>query len=148
MMIAELGSVEDPTDTRKGEWITDAQNLFKEPSYSQFTLVSYFNLHHDEGIADCDWRISTSTAATDAFAALAADPFYGGIATPFVLPPPDACTAFRDGATVTLDWNFDGHIIRRNGNWLTTEPDGTTTFTDINAPANACLLYTSPSPRD
>ena len=54
MMIAELGSVEDPTDpTRKGEWITDAQNLFKEPSYSQFTLVSYFNLHHDGGIFDC-----------------------------------------------------------------------------------------------
>ena len=47
-MIAELGSVEDPTDTRKGEWITDAQSLFKDPSYSQFTLVSYFNLHHDE----------------------------------------------------------------------------------------------------
>ena len=146
MMITELGSAEDPNDpNRKGEWITAAQNLFKDPSYSQFTLVAYFNLHHDEGIFDCDWRIGTSTAATDAFAALADDPFYGGtgIATPFVPPPPaqaDACTAVRDGATVTLDWNFDGHIIRRNGDWLSTEPDGTTTFTDINAPANATYI--------
>lgn len=79
MMITELGSAEDPTDpTRKGEWIADVQNLFKDPTYSQFTHVSYFNLHHDEGIFDCDWRVSTSTAATDAFVELAADPFYGG----------------------------------------------------------------------
>ena len=89
MMIAELGSVEDPTDpTRKREWIADVQNLFKDPTYSQFSLVSYFNLHHDEGVIDCDWQISTSFAATDAFVALADDPFYGGtgIATPFVPP--------------------------------------------------------------
>ena len=143
MMITELGSAEDPTDpTRKGEWIADVQNLFKDPTYSQFTLVAYFNLHHDKGIFDCDWRISTSTAATDAFAALADDPFYGGtgIATPFVPPVLDACMAVRDGDTVTLNWNFDGHIIRRNGDWLSTEPDGTTSFTDINAPANATYV--------
>jgi hypothetical protein len=154
MMIAELGSVEDPADpSRKGEWITDVQNLFKDPTYSQFTHVSYFNLHMDEGIFDCDFRVSTSTAATDAFVALADDPFYGGtgIATPFDPPMLDACTAVRDGATVTLNWNFDGRIIRRNGVWLSTEPNGTTTFTDINAPANATYLirdYSTGSRRD
>ena len=143
MMIAELGSAEDPADpTRKGEWITDAQNLFKDPAYSQFTLVSYFNIHHVDGVIDCDWRVSTSTAATDAFVALAADSFYGGTgnATPFRQRASGACTAVRDGATVTLNWDSDGHIIRRNGVWMSTEPEGTTTFTDINAPANATYI--------
>ena len=51
------------------------------------------------------------------------------------------CTAVRTAtSTVTLDWNVDGHIIRRNGDWLTTEPNGTTTFTDTSAPANATYL--------
>ena len=133
LMIAEFGSVEDPNNrNRKAQWITDFRNLFKEPSYSQFTHLAYFNLHHDEGIFDCDWRISTSTAATNAFAALANDPYYegAGIATPFVQPASGTCTAVRNGNTVTLNWNSDGSIIRRNGGWLSTEPNGTTTFTD------------------
>ena len=142
-MIAEFGSVEDPNNrNRKARWITDFRNLFKEPSYSQFTHLAYFNLHHDGGIFDCDWRISTSTAATNAFAALANDPYYEGtgIATPFVQPASGTCTAVRNGNTVTLNWNSDGSIIRRNGGWLSTEPNGTTTFTDTNAPANATYL--------
>ena len=143
LMIAEFGSVEDPNNrNRKAQWITDFRNLFKEPSYSQFTHLAYFNLHHDGGIFDCDWRISTSTAATNAFAALANDPYYEGtgIATPFVQPASGTCTAVRNGNTVTLNWNSDGSIIRRNGGWLSTEPNGTTTFTDTNAPANATYL--------
>ena len=145
MMITELGSVEDPNNpNRKANWITDAQALFKEPAYSQFTLVSYFNLHHDEGIFDCDWRIGTSTAATNAFAALANDPYYGGAAptpaptpTPAPAPAPNSCTAVRNGNSVTLNWNFTGNIIRRNGSWLNTQPADATTFTDTNAPTNA-----------
>ena len=143
LMIGEFGSVEDPNNpNRKGQWITDLRNLFKEPSYSQFTHLAYFNSHHDEGIFDCDWRISTSTAATNAFAALANDPYYEGtgIATPFVQPASGTCTAVRNGNTVTLNWNSDGSIIRRNGDWLATESNGTTTFTDTSAPANAAYL--------
>ena len=143
MMIGEFGSVEDPNNrNRKAQWITDFRNLFKEPSYSQFTHVSYFNLHQDEDIFDCDWRISTSTAATNAFAALANDPYYEGtgIATPFVAPATGTCTAVRSGNTVTLNWNSDGSVIRRNGDWLSTEPNGTTTFADANAPANATYI--------
>ena len=145
MMITEIGSAEDAEDpTRKGDWIADSQTLFKEPSYSQFTLVSYFNFHHDEGIFNCDWRISTSPAATAAFAALADDPFYGGtgIAPPVVPPPPAApepeCVLQNTDGLVTLTWNETGTpIVVRNGSWLASLTEGTTSYLDVAAPADA-----------
>ena len=30
--------------------------------------------------------------------------------------------------------------IRRSGDWLSTEPDGTKSFTDFNAPVNPCVV--------
>lgn len=149
LMIGEYGSVEDPSNrNRKAQWITDFRNLFKEPGYSQFTLLAYFDVYHDEGIYDCDWRIRTSSAATNAYAALANDPFYQGSGTAAgnnnaTSPVPAAsgvCTAVRNGNNVTLNWNTNGTNIRRNGIWYSTVPDGTTTVTDGNAPASATYL--------
>lgn len=147
LMIGEFGSVEDPRDrNRKAKWINDVRNLFKEPAYSQFTHLAYFNLHHKGGKYNCDWRVGTSRPATEAFAALAADPYYKGTGVArapispatAVLPATGACTAVRTGrSTVNLKWKSKGYVIRRNGNWLSTVPNGTSSFTDIDAPANA-----------
>lgn len=78
LYLTEWASAEDPARPgRKAQWITDARNLFKQPGWEQFDGVDYFNLR---GQGNCDWRVTSSTSAGAAFAAMGADPFYGGTA--------------------------------------------------------------------
>jgi hypothetical protein len=81
MWLPEWGVVEDPDQPgRKAQWITDAQELFKQPAYQRFIAVSYWNtLSHN--YAGCDFRITTSTSALDAFKTMANDQFYLGAVT-------------------------------------------------------------------
>lgn len=78
LALAEFGSAEDPNEPgRKAQWIADAQQLFKQPAYQRFIAISYWNTlsHNYEG---CDFRITTSTSALNAFKTMAGDPFYSG----------------------------------------------------------------------
>jgi hypothetical protein len=73
LMIAELGSVEDPADPgRKATWFTDAVGTLAR-SMPRVRAVVY-----DHGQTTCDWRLDSSTRSMDAFVKLAQDPFFGG----------------------------------------------------------------------
>ncbi len=136
LMLAELGSVEDPLDSeRKAAWIDGAASLFLDPTYDQFTLVSWFNIDHPTPGTTCDWRTSTGDTSAEAFARLAAAPLFGGQGE----NPSPWCTAERDGTTVTVSWTDDGgtHVIRRNGRWLSTPGGDVSEYTDVLSPEQA-----------
>lgn len=142
LMLTEVGSVEDPADPgRKALWLNELATLMAEPAYSQFTLVAWFDLVHPEPGTDCDWRIQTSPQATDAFAALAATPAFGGdgpAADPY-------CTFQRSGADMTIVWPADpgSHVLRRSGAWLVTPADGVTSHVDVGSPAGSTYALRS-----
>ena len=72
--VTEFGSVEDPANpTRRAQWITAAQSLFKAPGYGRYAGVMYYDLKKA-----CDWRVETSAAALAAFVSMGADPYYSG----------------------------------------------------------------------
>lgn len=76
LLVAEFGTPEDPAQSlRKSQWIDQARLLFQQPAYSRFRAVSYWNQlsHNFEG---CDFRVTSSAAARNAFTAMAQDPYY------------------------------------------------------------------------
>lgn len=76
LAVAEFGTPEDPAQPgRKAQWIDDARELFKQPAYARIRAVSYWNQlsHNFDG---CDFRVTTSSAARQAFARMAQDPYY------------------------------------------------------------------------
>jgi hypothetical protein len=81
LVLAEFGSPEDPNAPgRKAQWIADAQQMFKQPAYQRFIAISYWNtVSHNYD--DCDFRITTSASAVNAFQTMASDPFYSGAVT-------------------------------------------------------------------
>lgn len=81
LVLAEFGSPEDPTQPgRKAQWIADAQQMFMQPAYQRFIAISYWNtLSHN--YAGCDFRITSSTSALNAFKTMSSDPFYSGAVT-------------------------------------------------------------------
>jgi hypothetical protein len=76
LLVAEFGTPEDPAQPlRKAGWIDQARLLFQQPAYSRFRAVSYWNqLSHN--FKGCDFRVTSSQSATDAFSAMAQDPYY------------------------------------------------------------------------
>lgn len=78
LLLSEWASAEQGGD--KAAWIDDARSLMKQPAYSQFLGLSYFN-KVDGTFPSCQWPISSSAAATAAFVRLAQDPFFGGPGT-------------------------------------------------------------------
>ena len=147
LMLAEFGSAEDWTDlTRKAQWLTNAQELFAQPEYDQFTAISYFSLNANNGGFNCDWRFTSSPASQAAFTTFANDPLFGGGIAP---PPPPApptpppttpiegavCLATPSGAGFSITWDEPGNpVIRRNGTWLATLAPGATSFVDPTPP--------------
>ncbi len=78
LMVAEFGTSEDPANpTAKADWITAADQLFKQPGYERFEAVAYWNTT-SHTYANCDFKIGSSPASQAAFNAMAADPFYSG----------------------------------------------------------------------
>jgi hypothetical protein len=78
LVLAEFGTPEDPADpTRKARWLTDVRHMFEQPEYSRFEAISYWNtLAHE--YPNCDFEVTTSQAALNAYRAMAGDPFYSG----------------------------------------------------------------------
>jgi hypothetical protein len=76
LAVAEFGTPEDPAQPlRKAQWIDQARELFQRPAYARIRVVSYWNQlsHNFDG---CDFRVTTSTPARDAFRRMAQDPYY------------------------------------------------------------------------
>jgi hypothetical protein len=78
LVMAEWGTPEDPANAnRKAQWITDARALLKQPAYQRFIGISYWS-HLSHTYEGCDFRVTSSTPALNAFKAMANDPFYAG----------------------------------------------------------------------
>jgi len=78
LVLAEWGTPEDPSNaSRKAQWIADAQAMFKQPEYQRFIGISYWN-SSSHTYAGCDFKVTSSSAALNAFRAMANDPFYSG----------------------------------------------------------------------
>ena len=76
LLVAEFGTPEDPAQPqRKAQWIDGARLLFQQPAYARFRAVSYWNQlsHNFEG---CDFRVTSSSSAQQAFVRMAQDPYY------------------------------------------------------------------------
>ncbi len=163
LILAEFGTPEG-NNGQKAQWLDETRALFKKGEYKdRFAAILYF--HYDDspnGNDKCDWWLDSSSSALSAATRLANDNFYradivaggggggndgdGGGADPAppAVPTPvgDGCTATRTGDTVTLSWSDDGRtpVVRRNGSWLTTLTNGTTSYVDRNAPAGATYV--------
>ena len=81
LVVAEWGSAEDPNQAgRKAQWIADAQQMFKAPAYARIVAISYWNSTshtHD----NCDFKITSSASALNAFKTMANDSFYSAPVT-------------------------------------------------------------------
>jgi Glycosyl hydrolase family 26 len=80
LMLTEWASHEDPNVAgRKASWITQAQALFKQPGWEQFTAVLYY---HNTLRASCAFPLDSSPSAMAAWLTMSNDPFYGGTPSP------------------------------------------------------------------
>lgn len=120
LWLAEWGSWEDPESPGlKGRWFDDARALFSRPSHAQFAGVSYFNSGNPT--TDCQWFITTSTSAEEAFTGMGDDPLYqadgawtttntGPVAS-FTVDCTDLTCTFTSTATdadgTIVDWAWD-----------------------------------------
>ena len=79
-MLAEFGTVEDAGDAgRKAAWLTDAFALFR--SWPELETAVYY-----QGTGTCPWQVTTSAAATDAFAVAASVPTAHGRPAAWLIP--------------------------------------------------------------
>lgn len=75
LVLAEWGSAEDPAQPgRKAQWLRDAATTLA--GWPQVKAAAYF-----DRVGTCDWRITTSATAADAFADIAHSPWANGAPT-------------------------------------------------------------------
>jgi Glycosyl hydrolase family 26 len=75
LTLPEWASTEDPAQpVRKGQWFADAQALFKQPGWEQFTAVLYY--HYRSHTGTCTWFVDSSQSALTADRAMASDVYY------------------------------------------------------------------------
>lgn len=76
LVVAEFGSPEDPDRPgRKAQWISEARQLFQRAAYARIKSVSYWN-RHSINFVNCDFRVTSSESALEAFRQMANDPYY------------------------------------------------------------------------
>jgi hypothetical protein len=95
LMLAEWGSTTQGGD--KAAWITEAGELLKQPGWEQFIALSYYS-RVDQNYSNCNFPIDSSPSVTAAFAAMGADPFYGGAGSPPPPPPPPPSNTIFNGS--------------------------------------------------
>jgi hypothetical protein len=74
-MVAETGACEQGGD--KGAWITAAANSMKT-SFTNVKAFVYFDEFFEQSI-NCDWRVTSSQGALDAYKAMGADAYFNGL---------------------------------------------------------------------
>jgi Glycosyl hydrolase family 26 len=119
LWLPEFATVEDAAQpNRKADWIRDAAALFQQPGWAQFRGVSYFH-YLVPSFPNCEWWVNSSTKSLNAFAAMGADPFYGGDVPPpadptalFVVGDPAVPTSGDTAAATRLTAiNFDVTVV-------------------------------------
>jgi len=106
LIVAEWGSHEDAsTPGRKANWITEAQALFQQPGWEQFTTLMYYN---QALRSSCNFWLDSSQATLSAWVTMAQDPFYmRGVPADDAVPPSIPGTPTGTSAqagTVDLTW--------------------------------------------
>jgi Glycosyl hydrolase family 26 len=127
LWLPEFATVEDPNDLdRKADWLRDATALFQQPGWEQFSGVAYFH-YLVSSFPNCEWWINSSIESVDAFAAMGADPFFGGD----VPPPADPTALFVVGDPALLTTADATASVRLSANNLdvTVIDDGLVTAT-------------------
>lgn len=81
LMLTEFGTVEwqdavTASSPSKASWLEDAEALFQQPAYSQFTLINLWNSVGNGTHSTCDFRIGSSPSALAAMQAWGQDPAY------------------------------------------------------------------------
>ncbi len=104
----EWASHEDPLiPGRKANWINEAQAVFQQPGWEQFTTLLYYDRSQKP---TCNFWINSSVSSAGALAAMGSDPFYGrfdGGPTDTTPPSiPGQPTGLSDApGTVSLTWS-------------------------------------------
>ena len=156
LIVTEWGSHEDAsTPGRKANWITEAQALFKQPGWEQFTTVIYYN---QALRSSCNFWLDSSQATLSAWVAMANDSFYlrgvpssDGVA-PTIPGQPSAVSAVP--GTVDLTWQAStddvattlSYSIFRDGasvpvGTVTSSSTGSVTFRDTGLAGGAVHTY-------
>ena len=108
MMAGEYGVLETSTD-RKANWIDAARTTLKADQ-PDFDAIVYFNSYgYDNNEIWRDWTMDTSNSALNAFALMAADPYFNGGPA---FPTPDTMITTGSGPTgtgrqTTATFSFD-----------------------------------------
>jgi hypothetical protein len=157
LMLMEWAS-HDPTATpgRKATWINEAQALFKQPGWEQFTTVLYYHNSHKP---TCTFWVDSSASSLAAFKTMANDPFYGrteaGGGTPDTSPPtaPGKPTGQSNAlGSIMLTWQAStddlattlSYSIERDGAVVGTVSSSSTTtvsFTDTGLVGGSTHTY-------
>ncbi len=147
LWLPEFATIEDPAQpNRKAAWLAAAQSLFKQPGWEQFRGALYFHTEHDNSqYPACDWWADSSAQSRDAFAAMGADPYFGGEGEP---PPPPAGSGLLfvvgDPAALTTGDTAVRNRLTAAGHTVTLADDGTVTAGDATGQA-AVLISASVS---
>jgi hypothetical protein len=124
LTLPEFASIEDPDDPmRKARWLNDAAQLFTQPKYDDFTLISYYN-RRQPGQPACDWSLDSSPQSLAAIRSLVTQPVFdnGQHPSPDPVSAPRNCAAtlMLDG-TVRVTWGAEpdgiGYVVYRNNYW-------------------------------
>jgi hypothetical protein len=124
LWLAEYASAQDPArPDRRGEWIDDVRELFKQPGWEQFDGILYFNT---DGRGDCVWFTDGDAGTLERFRAMAQDPFYAG-------------PAFEEGQATTTS----STSTTTSSTTTTVEPTTTTTTTTTVEPTTTSTTTTT-----
>jgi beta-glucanase (GH16 family) len=114
-MVAETGSCEQGGD--KARWLRDMHRDVKA-SFPNVKAVVYFDEFHEQSI-NCDWRVTTSAGALDAYRAMGAEPYFGGAsAAPAPTPEPTLVWSDEFNAAAGALPNVANWSMRTGGRWM------------------------------
>jgi PKD domain/Glycosyl hydrolase family 26 len=120
-VVAEWGSEEDPNQAdHKAAWITAAGQTME--GWPQIKAASYFDATGD--IAGCDFSLTTSASAAQAFAQLGQQAYFNVRPTVAVSPSPEAGQAPLE---VGFDTAGTAGTMNPIASWVMNFGDGTTT---------------------
>jgi hypothetical protein len=147
LMLMEWAS-HDPTATpgRKATWINEAEALFKQPGWEQFTTVLYY---HNTLKASCTFWADSSASSLAAFATMANDPFYGrteaGGGSPDTSPPTapgrPAGQSNAPGA-ITLSWPASSDDVATTLSYSIYRDGGTVPVGTVSSASTTTVSFT------
>ncbi len=147
LMLMEWAS-HDPTATpgRKATWINEAEALFKQPGWEQFTTVLYY---HNTLKPTCTFWVDSSASSLAAFATMANDPFYGRTeagggapdTTPPTVPGQPVGQSNAPGA-ITLSWPASSDDVATTISYSVYRDGGTVPIGTVSSSSTTTVPFT------